>query len=189
MFTTLRDGKMLLDNTIVRYQQKLIYIQEVVGDGPAFSLRIKYLSNGRIETIAYDPRSLDYSPVPLGNMNYQGDVYFCTRVPGRMNKQGLHKDAFRSFHYKRRYVRINLVTKSLIETVNNHYPDLKQVSVYLEKGMMAACAFSRHFSLSDDYRLWYNNRVHIGRVEPDLSDYHLSERYFYFKEHLKESLG
>ena len=167
MFTTLRDGKMRLDNTVVRYKQKLIYIVEVQGDGPRFYLRIKYLSNGRTETIDYDPQSLDYSPVPLGNMNYQGDVFFCTRMPGRMNKQGLHKDAFRSFHYKRRYVRINIVTKALIETVNNHYPDLKQASIYLEKGMMAACAFSRHFSLSDDYRLWYYRCVHRGSVETD----------------------
>lgn len=189
MFSTLRDGKMRLDNTVVRYESKLIYIKEVIEAGNSFALRIKYLSSGRSDTIPYDPRTLNYDPVPLGNMNYQGDVYFCTRMPARMYKQGLHKDAFRSFHYKKRYVRIQLVTKSLIETVNNRYPDLKQVSAYLEQGMMAACAFSRHFSLSDDYRLWFNNRVHIGHVKTDLSDYSLLKQHFFFKEHLEESLG
>ena len=120
-FVDLRDAKMRLDGTIIRYGDNPILVLEAVIDErqAEFLLFTKFLSNGKQRNIPLKDKMLDFDPVPLGNMNYRGDCYFLSRQPQRAWKQGLHMNSLSARSMRMGYARLGTDTKAIAKTIKS----------------------------------------------------------------------
>ncbi len=188
MFLNIHDAKMRLENTVVRHNKEPVHIKEVVQPRASYFLLLDYLRTGKHGKISLRDKALDLSPVPLGNMNHEGEVYYATRTPQRMWKQGLHRDNFLCRSRLHGYMGVSLTCKAIVNTINGTYPSIVKGHRMIEEGVMVGVAFSRHFSLLQDRVVVFNNKLSIGVLHKDLITFTLNNKYMYLKEHLQASI-
>lgn len=189
MFLTLQDAKMRLDNVIVRHEGEPCYVRSVEQPRVSYMLNIEYLRTEVAGRVNLKDKTLDLSPVPLGNMNHEGTCYFASRAPQRMWKQGLHRDNFMCKSMENGFVGIPINCKALVNTILGEYPTIKDGVKMIEQGTMVAVGFSRNFSLIEKRTLVFNSKLIIGRLDEDLVSFHLGNTYLYLKEHLQSDIA
>jgi len=188
MFLSLGDAKMRLENVVVRHKGEPIYIHNVEQPRVSYILHIEYLRTQIAGRVNLKDKGVDLSPVPLGNMNHEGNCFFASRAPLRMWKQGLHRDSFICKSMERGFVGIPINCKALVNTINNEYPSIEEGWKMIEQGQMASVAFSRNFSLMEKRTLVFNSKLIVGSLHKDLVSFHLENTYLYLKEHLQSSM-
>lgn len=131
-------------------------------------------------------REIDLTPVPLGFVNYEGQMGYACRRPMRKDwKQGLSQTSLNVYGIDKR--RLNLV--SLSDTVLGKYPTLKDSIEHVKLTRGAAMAFSRDFGLTNsgkEIELIYR-KYPVGKlVDQTLV---LNPDKFFLEQHLTEAMG
>lgn len=188
MYICLADAKMRLEGCLIRYKGEPIYVHVVEQPRVHYILVCEYIRDRVGIRLKIADRQLDFHPVPLGNMNHEGNVYYATRTPQRMWKQGLHRDSFICRHLRRGFVSIPLLSKALLNTIAGTYPSVRQCVKQVDDGVMISSAFSRNFSVMPDRNLVFNCKLLIGSLNEDLKTFRLADNYQYLKEHLQNSM-
>ncbi len=188
MFLTLHDAKMRLEHTVIRHKADPVYVHSVDQPRVNYTLFIEYLRTNVKDKIPIKDPTLDFSPVPLGNINHEGNVYYASRTPQRMWKQGLHMDNFMCKSMEHGHNGIPINCKAIINTILNEYPTIHEGHKRIEDGELASCAFSRHFSLVPGRVIVFNCKMIVGIMRPDLVTFDLNEKHMYLKEHLQDSM-
>jgi len=188
MYLSLHDAKMRLDDTLIRYKGEPIYVITVDQPRVNYILTVSYLRTLIEAKVSLKDKDIDLSPVPLGNMNHEGNVYFTSRAPHRVWKQGLSRDTFMCKSMVHGYVGINVNCKALVNTINNEYPSLKESCRMIAEGVMVSCAFSRNFSLIDKRKIVFRSKLVIGVLSKDMIYFELEDKFLYLKEHLQHSM-
>lgn len=128
-------------------------------------------------------RKIDYSPVPLGNVNMPGiGASFITRAPARTWRVGFHRDNY-----------INLTNGSnpfansisLANCIENQYPSIKTAHDYT-KDTLAPLAFHRYLSISGG-SLVFKTRI-VGKID-DKGNWELSKNYSFLQEYIQELMN
>jgi len=149
---------MRLQNTVVRDRKKgiLVFVLRI-GEGADGLWAVVCKVNakeeeGEINEYKLFLKDLDLSSPPLGNIDYNGDTYFVSRVPKRNDwRQGIRKDNL-AYVYRGRIHKYNIPSMKVLEApVYNVYKPYK-------KGR----AFSRNFSVDEEGYLWYKCREIVG---------------------------
>jgi len=188
MFLSLHDAKMRLEHCLIRHKKEPAYVHQVTQPRVNYLLSLEYVKTQKVESIPLIDRGLDFSPVPLGNMNHEGQVYYTARAPQRMWKQGLHGDNFICRSMDHGYVGISLMSKALVATIKGDYPTIQYSFDMIEIGMMKGSAFSRNYSLIAKRVIVFNSKNKIGVMHDDLRSFTLNNEYMYLKEHLQHSM-
>jgi len=188
MFINLHDAKMRLEHTLIRYKKEPVYIIDITQPSVTYFLMVEGLRTDKISKVKLQDPEIDLSPVPLGNLNHEGDTYYTSRIPQRAWKQGLHRDSFIAYSIKHGYCGLPLPCKALLKTIANNYPSVKQSHRLIEEGTVVSSAFSRNFSIGDKRVIVYQSKILIGVFTNNLKDFELDEAHFYFKEHLQASI-
>ena len=188
MYLTLHDAKMRLESTLIRHKGMPIYIHAVEQPRASYFLEVEYLEDNKPGKINLKDKDLDFSPVPLGNMNHEGNCYYTSRTPQRMWHQGLHRDNFISRNMGHGIMGIQLNCKAIINTIAGIYPTVSEAWELLRSGQMATVGFSRHFSLMEAKVVVFNSKIKVGHLHEDLREFELKDRYQYLKEHLQADI-
>lgn len=143
------DAHMRLTRTVVRFEDKPIYIMEV---GPDMRLLTWDMLPAQkfVNGIHSNDKRLDISSVPLGFINYNGEGYYASRSPSRSQKQGVN---LQSLFYdsmtngKSPYGAINNndFIVSFGAMCRGEYPELKESVDMASHGK--SCAFSKTWGL------------------------------------------
>lgn len=147
MWDNHHDAQMRCSGTIIRYKGRAVTIREVTGD---MNLAIRYLDTQRDIMVRIKDKDLDWSPVPLGNVNIRGRVVYVGRKAVRKWKHGLHRD--------NAYLKVEeglvdsgvLYTPEMAKMVKRDYPKLKKCLESVRAGEATARAFSPNFSVRKD---------------------------------------
>lgn len=165
------DAMMRLRNTVVMYKDQPVYITNIVrGETKDDILRVlfKELPTGtagnpkRIidpEEAAKDSqrkyissKHFDIAPFRLGYVNRQegSGAFYCTRLPNRIQKQGLCGENFRAFDNLKAQIPFAafLSCKETPAMIANQYPSFDRAVTLLSK--CQSVAFHRDFALMKD---------------------------------------
>lgn len=173
-YEALEDARMRLKGTVVRYKGDPVYIteitpgnadeihrvyykevpfnapkpkpfrnmEEIVADAELDAAKRKYISS----------KFFDIEPFRMGYVNSpnRNGAFFCSRLPNRIQKQGLCGENFRAMDNFGVMVDFNtfLNTKEVLEMINDRYPTFNQALAGLNK--VPSVAFSRNFALVKD---------------------------------------
>lgn len=146
-----------LDNTVCRYKGLPIHVRAQSGKN---QLQLFSLSNGKlVDEIRADDPNLDISSPPLGYVQVtKGIVYYLSRKPARIYKQGLSNDAVLA-HPLNRSVKQGIAfnifqNKSIEQAILGEYPPLyaclKLVKLPTSDGPNTEIAVSREIALKRD---------------------------------------
>ena len=191
MFIRLEDARMRLNNSIVRRNGKLVYIHDVYNSDEmpkAYDVRVvaPEYNDDEGEIVPLDD-TFDFTPIPLGNVNYDGSSYFLMRKPARMWKTGLHRDNLISRMYGDGWKRITMHTPALATALENTYLNLRVAFQMVSQDAMSSCSISRQFSLINlGQSVCFRGAVIVGHYDGDI---HLNNDHFFLKEVLDEEMN
>lgn len=174
-----------LSGSVVRYQEKLVYVYEIPPSGKAIVKPI--LEN---DNLSVHINSLDLTPVPLGYMNYGTSAHYISRIPRRNWKQGIRPESICSDSaYTQSFT---LECEEFINTVDGKYPALEMCAERIVCKEVTKQAFSRFFALGEYFDgvflLWYKNLI-VGGVSPDKHEmFLLIDDYKYLHELIEETV-
>lgn len=217
-YEAVEDARLRLRNTVVLYKGKPVLITDVVAgkkdedDGP---LRVymqelptkpgklyddpfkRAAAGGRIAPDEKEQRKLisskhfDIAPFPLGYVNWPAapGAFYCTRLPNRVQKQGLCSENFSGKFNTGAQVNwaTVLTCKETLDMVNNNYPSFDRALAALDK--VPSVAFHREFSLMKDEVLpdlvfLFHKGVKVGWYNKD--GISLGAKFKCLKESLQE---
>lgn len=172
-YENVEDAKMRLRQTVVLYKDEPVYITDIIrGEGKDDVLRVLFtdLPTDTLEVrnpfrndpkVRDDPgpkperkyissKYFDIAPFRMGYVNDKKGAFYCSRMPGRNQKQGLSGDNFKGRDNFGRVVGWAefLACKNIKEMVGNIYPTFEQAVKALDKS--PAVAFHRDFCLVKD---------------------------------------
>ena len=169
-YETVDDAKMRLRNTIVLYKGEPVYIRDVArGGGGDEILRVKFtplpvadLNEGHDPFRAKDleeeqrkyisSKHFDIAPFKLGYVNFQGKggAFYVSRLPNRIQKQGLCAENFKgTTNYGGNVGFATFLTcKETLAMIAGRYPSFDEALRALNK--VPAVAFDRDFCLVKD---------------------------------------
>ncbi len=154
-FDTAADAGMRLNDSIVKYDDKFVYIRSVE-DHPDGILRVQFsalpLRQGKLMTRMINSPKFSADGFDLGYMNRRnGNAVYFERMPVRGNaKQGLSRHNLRSAggEMQREFNFGNLVDMpEFLDMLEGKYPSLDEASGMIRQGAVSSVAFSRHFAL------------------------------------------
>lgn len=167
-----------LIGTIVRLEGRAVFIEDIGGKTAYFH----YLTDEVRKQSACNLTDLDITPVELGYINFNTDVYYITRMPMRRDwRQGLRALSCTTPTNRR----IDIPNNVLGKAIENIYPKFEEAIEWIGKGYKAA-AFSRNFALSSKGTIQYKERFNVGVV--DGNNYLLEPKYEWVREALEEEL-
>lgn len=157
-----------LDGSIVRYKSRPVHLSW--RDGMQL-IAVDLLTNEQIRVDANDV-DLDISSPPIGYVNDKKYAWYFSRVPMRMQKQGLiprhcvylREDGSAEAVFQP-MGHWNVHTSAIARCILNEYPELGRAVQNIVDGKVISMAFTRRFSLESlkDGVLYLNNRGnHIG---------------------------
>lgn len=196
-YERLEDARLRLKHTVVLYKGEPHYISEITNaidkeDGihrvlssplpleprDPFAELKKEDKEGQQRKII-SSKFFDIAPFKMGFVNAPDGVFYCSRLPNRMQKQGLSSENFKGATLTGKPVQFStfLRTKEVLEMIKGLYPSFHQALKALDKA--PSCAFSREFAIVKDKiappsllcHLWHkdakvgllmNNSVHLG---------------------------
>jgi hypothetical protein len=195
-YDNVNDAQMRLGGTVIRYNGKPVYVIDVGDkkDPETFDtyiyLNITFPIDGVVDQVLIDDPLLDFSPVPVGYVNYNGGSAYVHRVPIRKWKQGLHRDNLNvewdTYNGLGEDADI-LVTSSLARSILNEYPAFDEAIERVRSKRDKSCAFNRKFSLvrSDIGLLWlYYKGEQVGWIEGEQT-FVLGNEHRYLQEELE----
>lgn len=217
-YETVEDARMRLRGTVVLYRGNPVYIRDVqAGNGKDDIFRVLFdelpLAGGGPFKPAVRPRHrldgddleldeavkperkfisskhFDIGPFKMGYVNAPKGAFYCSRLPNRIQKQGLCVENFSGKDNFGNAVGFNtcIACKEFEATVNGRYPTFDQAVQGLEKSK--AVAFHREFCLVKDEvvpnLLWlYHKGTKVGMF--NRGEATLGPKYGCLKEALQE---
>lgn len=136
---------MRLLNSVVRVGKTPVYVI----DAGAQEIRYKSLTSGRENTINLKSPRLDLSPIPLGYVNYRGEIYYLSRMPVRKYKQGLSSESL-NMNGRNGRAKDVLRSKALAKCVLGQYPSQQEAIQRIKDGEIMGLAFSRQFAICEN---------------------------------------
>jgi hypothetical protein len=200
-YETAEDATMRLRNTVVLYRGAPVLITAVQkGENKEEILRVYYQPLPRTpkadmeqERKFISSKHFDIAPFKMGYVNRQSSTgaFFCSRLPNRMQKQGLCAENFRAVDNFGVGINFNtfIAYKEVNEMVLGKYPSVDEAAKALNKSM--AVAFSRDFCLVKDevipnlYFLYYKGDK-VGMYLSNERTVSLGKRFGCLKESLQE---
>jgi len=181
MYDNQHDASQYLKRSVIRYKKEAVLVEGVEGRGGLPLLFIRNLKTNEQHLIKVDSPNLDYSPVPLGYGEINGQAFYICRQPARRWKQGLAQESIRCLGggmVELQYDRL-AHRKVLATIITGKYKSFKKAK---EEGG----AFHRNFAIDIIGRkrhLEYKGRrigtLVAGRIA-------LEERYDYLENLLEE---
>lgn len=167
-FETLIDAKQRLEATVVLYDNEPVYISRVVearADDPkphifrVVSLPLPLKRDmGNLDNPEFrkfiSSKNFDLSTIPLGFLNYKGQVFYCSRVPRRQYRQGISENTLNieevSIEKEKPTIRLsNLVYEQVfVDMIKGKYPTFEECVGLAQAG--GAAAFGRTFAVVQD---------------------------------------
>ena len=156
-YETLDDARMRLRQTVVLYEGQPVLIREIARSEKA---------GDEIFRVLFDPLPVDFeeqakrkyisskhfdiAPFKMGYVNAPNGAFFCSRIPNRMQKQGLCGENFRGVDNYGNAIQFAtfLNTKEVVAMVNGDYPSFAGAVKAL--GKCESVAFSRDFCIMKD---------------------------------------
>lgn len=173
------DLSLKLNDSICRYKGEPVYIRV---DGSRLLLYTMTQTNSPFANIKGNDPDFDISSVPLGYVQYKGEVGYLTRIPVRKTKQGLDARSVRV----RRIVdnaalsKVNstnfIYSQGFIDMVGKKYPNLGDAVKELRGKYSKDEKCQAQIAISRDIAMWINEmgiiNIHykgdfVGWVEPD----------------------
>jgi len=205
-YESVEDATMRLRNTVVLYKGDPVLIKEIrPGDDEKDILRVLFQPlplaggevPGRIGLQAEEEQKrkyisskhFDIAPIKLGYVNGKDFVFFCSRLPNRIQKQGLCSENFSGKMLAGPAVGFNtfLTCKESVDTIKGNYPSFIRSLELLER--VPAVAFSREFCLVRDDVIphlvyLYHKNVKVGYYSKD--EVSIGKKFECLKERLNE---
>lgn len=169
-YETVEDASMRLRGTVVLYKGEPVQITEVThGDGGDDIIRVKFRElpigvGDRFGRAIVDPEAakveqrkfisskhFDIAPFKLGYVNHpKTGAFYCTRLPNRIQKQGLCTENFQAKTNMGEAVPFTtfLTCKEVVAMIKGVYPSFDRALVALNQ--CPSVAFSYEFSLMKD---------------------------------------
>ena len=180
-YETAEEVRFRLENTVVLYDGKPVYISRVNVPEPEDRKEIARVyffdlplmgGRGKVgegkETRKYlSSKNFDLAPFKMGYMNHGGQATFVSRAPVRQNRQGLSNGTavFTNVKGQRsEVVDFNTMIRSegFVDMVNGKYPDFKTAGDMLGDKDISSVAVSRSFAFNIDHDLQALVLVHKG---------------------------
>lgn len=178
----LEDASMRLKSTVVQYKGEPVYITDIrAGDADeifrvyfkalpmedALRPRKVVLGQNGLPQFEDEPerkyissKFFDIAPFKLGYVNRAGGAAYCTRMPLRMQKQGLSSENFTAKSPKNDFnFNSFLMCPGTKDMVLNKYPSLKEAQEMLKEKKSPLIAFHRDFAIALDEIL--GNLYHV----------------------------
>lgn len=210
-YETVEDAQMRLRHTVVLYKGRPVYITAIgMGTGDEiFRVHYKELplvsperprrimdeegeeGDGKRKYIS--SKHFDIAPFRMGYVNRPsgGGAFYCSRMPNRMQKQGLCGENFRAFDNFGRQLDFNTFVscKETVAMVENNYPSFDVALKSLDK--IASVAFNRDFALAKDPVIpdlvfLYHKGEKVGMIAPKTREVTLGDKFKCLKESLQE---
>lgn len=169
-YENIHDAQMRLQNTVVLYDGEPVWITEVAerGDGDPKDDIFRVYAHP-IPMKAREPKAqmrkfisskkFDMAPFPMGFLNKDGQVYYCTRLPRRQQRQGLSNGTF-SCTLVPAQLQIAIprleqlvVAPEFYACIKGLYPEYDEAVKEIERGNASSVAFHRQFALVSDPEL------------------------------------
>lgn len=169
-----------LVGTIVRLKDngRAVHIEDMSSKTAYFH----YLTDEIRKQDACNLTDLDITPVELGYINFNGDVYYLTRMPMRRDwRQGLRQMSCMTPTNKR----IDVPMSAIGKAIENIYPKFNEAITWVGKGFTSA-AFSRNFAVTNKNTIQYKERFDVGVIDGD--NYLLEPKFEWVREALEEEL-
>lgn len=161
-YETLEDARMRLRNTVVLYEGQPVLIREIARSDKAGDDIFRVLfdnlptKKGGVDFEEQAKRKyisskhFDIAPFKMGYVNSPNGAFFCSRIPNRMQKQGLCGENFRGTDNYGNAINFAtfLNTKEVLAMVRGDYPSFAGAVKAL--GKSDSVAFSRDFCIVKD---------------------------------------
>ena len=174
-YETTEEVKARLENTIVLYEGKPVYISRVsMPEGEnevarVFFYEMPYGGKGNEKEVRkyLSSKNFDLAPFKMGYMNYKGQAIFVSRTPVRQYKQGLSSGTTLLTNIKgQKSDVINfahmLRSQGFVDMVNGVFPDFKSAGQHLGNEDTSSVAVSRCFAFVIDHDLEALLLMHKG---------------------------
>lgn len=170
----LDDLNTLFLQTVIRYKKQPVYVKAITNNR---ELVLQALENvkEKFPEISLTDSDLDFTPVPLGFANYNGNAFYLSRIPSRQYKQGLasnnlvvdcltegNKTALASKELKK------VCNRSISSCILGKYPSLQQALKLITEGALSV-AFHRQFAVDEDWNILYKTES-VGSVNGDTGE-------------------
>lgn len=165
-YETLDEISFRLNNTVVLYENKPVYITKIAGPAETEDeiARVYFHElplGGAVkrETRKFlSSRKFDLRPFRMGYMNFKSEAVFLSRTPIRQNRQGLGADNVLLYDFKGELknnlsFRDVLYSKGFVDMVKNLYPDFPKARDLLKNNDATSVAVNRAFSFVKDDQL------------------------------------
>jgi hypothetical protein len=207
-YENVEDAKLRLRNTVVLYKGEPVLITDVArGEGKDDIFRVlfnplpnagvdpfgrKVADPGAAERKYISSKHFDIAPFRMGYVNTpKTGAFFCSRVPNRVQKQGLCGENFVAKYDTGGIVHFNtfLACKSVVDMVHNRYPSLDEAVKELAK--CPSVAFHREFAVMKDEVIpdlvyLYHKGQKVGMYSKGENKVCLGNKFNCLKESLEE---
>lgn len=203
-YETAEEVKFRLENTVVLYDGKPVYINRVSVPGPedidevarVFFKELPFdLKDREKEVRKYlSSKKFDLAPFRMGYMNHPNGVFFVSRTPLRQNRQGLSAGVVKLFDVKgekSNWVSFSdmISCQGFSDMVNNVYPDFKQAGEVVGDGKTDSVAISQSFAFAVDKDLdaliLHHKGVKCGLAFPGDKSIRVAKKFHFLKEELE----
>lgn len=182
---SLDDLTTILHNTVIRYRKKPVFVKEV--DGRELWLTSLENPKEKANPVSLSDLEIDFTPVPLGFVNFNKYAYYITRVPSRQYKQGLSTGNIAIEAVEENHDTIfgiqtlqNVCNKSLAACILGRYPCLEQAIKDVVEGAKSV-AFSRQFAIDEHFDLLFKTE-RVGSVNGETGEVWFKRT----KQHIKD---
>lgn len=159
MFESERDAAMRIAGTVVRYEGKSVFVEEVTGEERC---RVYFPKEDETKTLNYNDPRFDYSSVPLGYVNHRGHAHYTMRQPHRRWKQGVGRDCFKVKSGERGVFN----SRGMHDAVEGIYPSFDEACRLVRDEGATSVAYHRDWAIKrgDGYfRLMYKG-TQVGKI-------------------------
>ena len=180
-------AKMYLVDSIIRYKNKPIFIQDIQKTEQGYKLTYNYLGNLDFQMAFIPNKDINFNPVPLGFLNKDKKAYYISRIPCRIWKIGLcfkNMSVFNILDHNIK-IKINVDSKEINNTIIGKYPSYDKSYEFIRKEKVNCIAFSRRFVICKNGLFYKTNIETIGFLNnpPELHN-----KFKYLTEVLEEDL-
>jgi hypothetical protein len=199
-YETAEDATMRLRNTVVLYKGNPVSIREIIPGTKDEIFRVLFRELpivGDKEEIAerkyISSKHFDIAPFKLGYVNRPtgSGAFYCSRLPNRIQKQGLCGENFSAVAYTGEHLPFNvfLKTKETLDMIAGRYPSYAVALRALAK--VPAVAFSRDFCFVKDEVVpelvyIYHKGAKVGLWKGETSSVVVGKKFECLKEGLSE---
>ncbi len=157
------DAGMRLANSVCFWDGHPYYVTQVEGS-TRNSTKVRLWPFNRVSSgttkdtmvVDYTDDRFDYTPKQLGFLNYDGNCYFLTRIPARIQKQGLVSEQVTCTSSPRFYIGDVFTSNAFESMLLGNYPTLDNCLKKLsENPYTVGMAFSRNFCVRSEKKLLF----------------------------------